>query len=373
MSQFDPSSLREVSLVKDVQPIRACAFNHDGDYFVLGTNSKSLKVCSLHNIVDGLIYNEQQGREQYIDVVFEMNNVHYGSVYCVDWSNSGAQIASGSNDKSIKVIYAPDFLTLQETNAETVIYSNGRYVTGEGDLPELQERLLTGHEGTVRTVLFHPIDERILMSGGIADASLKLWNTETGQNYQNLSGHVGAIYSIAAAGDGSYIASVGTDKKVRIWDIRAAKSVVTMNGDIFSEMNTIAVNNTVQSIRAETKVKIANMYSSKRQEKVQPNSQKLAAVGHTDGTVTIWDVTAGKLFSKYTYHTSECRSVDFSSNGQWIATGSFDSTLGLVDMNKGQVFKLEPHMDRIVSVKWHPSLPIILSTSADKTARIFSI
>jgi len=174
MAQFDPSTLREVTKVKDIQPIRACAFNHDGDYFVLGTNSKTLKVCSLHNIVDGLIYNEQQGREQFIDIVFEMNNVHYGSVYCVDWSNSGQQIASGSNDKSIKVIYAPDFLTLQETNSETVIYSNGRYLTGEGDLPELQERLLTGHEGTVRTVLFHPVDERVLMSGGIADASLKL-------------------------------------------------------------------------------------------------------------------------------------------------------------------------------------------------------
>ena len=84
MNTFDPSYLREISHIKDVQPIRASCFNNDGDYFVVGTNSKSLKICSLHNIVDGLIYNEQQGREQYIDIVFEMHGVHIGSVYCVD-------------------------------------------------------------------------------------------------------------------------------------------------------------------------------------------------------------------------------------------------------------------------------------------------
>ena len=371
MNTFDPSYLHEISQVKDVQPIRASCFNSDGDYFVLGTNSKSLKICSLHNIVDGLIYNEQQGREQYVDIVFEMHGVHIGSVYCVDWSTSGKFIASGSNDKSIKLLKCPDFLMLQENNSETVIYSNGKYLSGEGDLPVLHERLLSGHDGTVRAVLFNPADDTFLYSGGLGDACLKVWNTETGHCVQNLQEHKGAIYSIAASGDGQLLTSVGTDRKVRLWDLKSGKCSLSFNAESLSDMNTVSLSFSAQNLRSQTHCKIASMYSSKMN--MEPMTQKLISVGHSDGVVSLWDVTAGKMFSKYTFHTLECRSVEFSSNGLWLATGSFDSTLGLVDVTKGQVFKFEPHMDKIVSVRWHPSLPILLSTSADKTARIFSI
>lgn len=63
MNSFMPESLKEVASVTDSHPLRTSCFNADGDYFALGTNSKSLKICSMHNIVDGLLYNQQQGRE----------------------------------------------------------------------------------------------------------------------------------------------------------------------------------------------------------------------------------------------------------------------------------------------------------------------
>ena len=56
-----------------------------------------------------------------------MKNIHYGSVYCLDWSRDGAQIATGSNDKSIKLISCPDFLNIQENNYNTVVYDSGAY------------------------------------------------------------------------------------------------------------------------------------------------------------------------------------------------------------------------------------------------------
>lgn len=372
MESFQPENLREMARVEDIKPIRCSAFNVSGDYFVLGTNSNSIKVCSLHNIVDELLYNEHQGREQYIDVVFEFRKAHLGSVYCIDWAKSERQIASGSNDRSIKIFYCPDFLNIQESQSETLLYEDGKFINGEGTLPEIQEKILWGHENIVRTVCYNPIDDLTLLSGGIGEGNLFQWNTETGQIVHKFQGHSGSIYHIAAEGTGAYFASVATDKKLKLWDIRSAKCVLSLNGESFAEMNSVCLSNSFTQVRAEAKNKLAEMFL-KKTEKSSMAKTSLAAVGHLDGVVSLWDITAGKLMSKYNYHTADCRSVEFSSDTNWLVSCSFDGSLGFVNMKSNKNCKVEFHDDRVVSIKWHPYLPILLSTSADKTARIFSL
>ena len=39
--------MAQVAMLTDQQPIRASCFSPSGEYFVLGTNSKALKICSL--------------------------------------------------------------------------------------------------------------------------------------------------------------------------------------------------------------------------------------------------------------------------------------------------------------------------------------
>ena len=41
------SHMQELAILRDHQPIRTSCFSPSGDYFVLGTNSKALKICSL--------------------------------------------------------------------------------------------------------------------------------------------------------------------------------------------------------------------------------------------------------------------------------------------------------------------------------------
>ena len=372
METFQPENLREMARVEDIKPIRCSAFNVSGDYFVLGTNSNSIKVCSLHNIVDELLYNEHQGREQYIDIVFEFRKAHLGSVYCIDWAKSEKQIASGSNDRSIKIFYCPDFLSIQETQSETLLYEEGKFLNGEGSLPNIQEIVLWGHDNIVRTVCYNPVDDLTLMSGGIGNGSLFQWNTETGQIVHKFQGHSGSVYHVAAEGTGAYFASVATDKKLKLWDVRSPKCMITLNGESFAEMNSVSLSNSFTQVRAEAKNKLAEMFL-KKSERKQLSRSNLAAVGHLDGVVSLWDITAGKLMSKYNYHTADCRSVEFSSDTNWLVSCSFDGSLGFVNMKSGKNCKVEFHDDRVVSIKWHPYLPILLSTSADKTARIFSL
>jgi hypothetical protein len=55
ISDIEPAStidstmahMAQVAVLTDVQPIRASCFSPSGEYFVLGTNSKALKICAL--------------------------------------------------------------------------------------------------------------------------------------------------------------------------------------------------------------------------------------------------------------------------------------------------------------------------------------
>ena len=59
--------------------------------------------------------------------------------------------------------------------------------------------------------------------------------------------------------------------------------------------------------------------------------------------------------------------IQWTKNMQIISGGP----LIFKNLEKVSVVKTLEHEDKVVSVKWHPYLPLLLSTSADKTARIW--
>ena len=47
-------------------------------------------------------------------MVFEQPDHHNGSIYCVDWSRTSRLVATGSNDKMIKILVTPIFEEVEE-------------------------------------------------------------------------------------------------------------------------------------------------------------------------------------------------------------------------------------------------------------------
>jgi WD40 repeat protein len=205
--------MKQVAVLFDSQPIRAACFSpNNSEYFVLGTNSKSLKFCKISSSIlspFGIASDESQSGDKGIQMIFEEPDHHNGSIYCVDWSKTSRLVATGSNDKMIKIMVTPNFDELD----------------GDVDQKEILQMELKGHKAIVRTVCFNPLDPTVLLSGGLMENDVKVWDTEKGQNVANLQGHQGNIYSIKSSFDGSFAISVGTDKMVKIWDIRSRKYV----------------------------------------------------------------------------------------------------------------------------------------------------
>ena len=56
------------------------------------------------SIDEQICVQKQQSAKPPVKPLWSKKDVHKGSIYCVDWSLGGELIATGSNDKMIKII-----------------------------------------------------------------------------------------------------------------------------------------------------------------------------------------------------------------------------------------------------------------------------
>ena len=113
---MDPSSNTLDNLVftksvvlSDVQAVRSVAFHPNGVGYAVGANTKVLRVFPSPNNSTFINFNsnypeKQNSAKPPMKPLWAKKDVHKGSIYCVDWSLSGDLIATGSNDKMIKII-----------------------------------------------------------------------------------------------------------------------------------------------------------------------------------------------------------------------------------------------------------------------------
>ena len=332
-SKYEISSFSLSKIILDSHPIRTSCFSPKGDYFSIGTNSKSIKIFSLNNILQNFRSYKKITKETSLPKLFEQKNHHLGSIYCLDWSVSGRLLASGSNDKMVKLMVVPELENPNNSMEE------------EEDILELP---IIGHKGTVRSVSFDPSSDLVLLSAGTIDKNIKIWDTENGESKGELIGHLGDIHTLKWSNDGNFFASSGTDKTIRFWDLKYLKSINVIEAFKFSEINDIGLLNR--------------------------NNDLIIAAGHIDGKITIWNYLNKKLIKEIKENNDkmEIRSVSFSPDGKFLLSSSFDHKIKLFDVNNDfNLLGTLEHEDKVVSAKWHPDIPIIISTSADKSARVW--
>lgn len=318
-----------LNTLEDTQAIRAVAFHPSGSLYAVGSNAKTLRVCAYPDVIDAS--SPPNGPAQPV-VRFKRNKHHKGSIYCVAWSPCGQLLATGSNDKYVKVL---------PFNAETC------NATG----PDLEFSM---HDGTIRDLAFMEGPESggaILISAGAGDCNIYTTDCQRGQGLHALSGHTGHILALYTW-SGWMIASGSQDKTVRFWDLRVP-SCVRVIGTTFH-----GTGSAVASVAVDP-------------------SGRLLATGQEDSSCMLYDIRGGRMVQSYHPHSSDVRSVRFSPGAHYLLTGSYDMKIKVTDL-QGDLTKPLPiievgeHKDKVIQCRWHTQDLSFLSSSADRTVSLWT-
>lgn len=153
------------------------------------------------------------------------------------------------------------------------------------------------HDAGIAQVKFSP-DGRWIASCS-ADATIKIWDSTSGELINTLSGHMAGISTISWSPDSTTLASGSDDKSIRLWDRSSGLPFQTIfNGH----------HNYVVSVAFSPK---GNMLVS----------------GSFDEAVHLWDTRSGKIMRRLPAHSDPVYDVTFIHDGTLIASCSTDGLM----------------------------------------------
>ncbi|GAB1518475.1 hypothetical protein RhiTH_001534 [Rhizoctonia solani] len=234
---------------------------------------------------------------------------------------------------------------------------------------------LKGHADRVCRVAFHPSGQ--YLASASYDGSWRLWDASTGQNTSSYvsdrqllfqEGHSKEVYAVQFQDDGALVASgyqIATgsgDNTIRIWDMRSLRALYTIGahtsivsdvsfyrplatGDIFTD---------IARSSSSTDVKIEDGEDGSKMEEDKPaitdeimdDRIPSKSVGNLhlpipglflvssgyDGMVKVWSADDWQLVKAMSADAGKVMSADISSDGQFIASGSWNRSYQLFSM-----------------------------------------
>lgn len=265
---------------------------------------------------------------------------HTRRVRSVAYNPSGNELASGSDDKTIR-IWNP--------------------TTGE------LLRILEGHKEAVNSIAYNPAGGEL--ASGSSDGTIKIWNPATGELIKNIESGNKYVFSVAYNPAGSELA-VGSDNEplhdgvIQIWNPKTGKLLRTLKPEGPNSLWRVVLlaynksGNELISGSLDGGIRIWNLETGKPIRIIGTTSSLLSSAAYNvsgnqvasgsvyvvelSGPIKLWDPTTGNLLKKVTDETSNTISVDaltYSPSGKELASGTGGGAIKLWDSATGNLLK----------------------------------
>jgi WD40 repeat protein len=249
---------------------------------------------------------------------------HAASVRCIAISSDSQILASGSEDRTIKLWHLG--------SGKLILTINGNEAFGEP-------------KGSWVTSLAISPNGQTIASSNWSSRIVKLWDFNSGKFICNFRGHSDFVYAVAFSWDGQTLVSGSRDKTIKSWNLTTKKNIGTFKA------------------HSDSVVTVA----------LSPEGQTLVS-GSRDNTINLWNLPSGKLLRTLRGHSDWVRTVAISPDGKRFASGSSDQTVQLWDLNNGALLHtFNGHSDWINSVAISPDCNTLISVSKDTTLKLWQI
>ncbi|KAE9043617.1 hypothetical protein PR003_g3401 [Phytophthora rubi] len=271
---------------------------------------------------------------------------HSRKVYALGFNCDGSMLASGSNDRSIR-IWDP--------------------VTGR----ELMD--LRGHSDSILSLAWGPTTPHRLASTG-SDKTVRFWDAKTGRIVNSVSLPSDAV-NIAYSHDAKYVGVNNLDC-ITLIDTRKARVVrrvvnpfeafemqFSKSGFLFVAAGHAAGFGTFEIMRIVAEKKGNPNLESAHKAMAHAGSclcldfhpsGRYLALGGLDSLVSVWDLEELYCVKTFVVTTSSIRSVRFSYDGKYIAIGMDDPSLIVVDVESSEKVVDLQLQNNLQYLCWHP-------------------
>ncbi len=212
------------------------------------------------------------------------------------WANRKIQMTIQRQNSDAAI---PTGISIRKSTDEIAVVGDDHLVRIKNRKTGELIRIFETHSDWVKVAKFHP-DSKTLFTAG-ADRKIVVWNADNHHDYHRFATENRAISDLEIDQTGRFLATVGFDSKLNIYEIESGKKIHVLDCPS-RDMRAIAI-----------------------------NAQQKIAVGGRNGIIRVFDIVTGKKITDIHPHQKRIRDLIFTDDST-IVSCSDDLTVQVSDL-----------------------------------------